>query len=179
MENLRGVSAQRSPGSAEFAEVFKAHARDAVRLATLLTGDQGRAEDAVSEAFARVFVQWRKGRVEDVRPYLRRAVVNQVRNGARRGLLERREAVRLHGDDRGARAQADDVVERDEVTRLLARLPARQRAAIVLRYYADMPEAQVAEALGCPVGTVKSLVSRGLARLRLLSTAEALEEKRP
>lgn len=151
---------------AAFAEVFAAHARDAVRLATLLTGDPHRAEDVVGEAFARVYVRWRRGGILDARAYVRRAVVNQVRNTARRGFLERREAARRHGDLRGPRAHDDDVVERDEVDRLLALLTHRQRTAIVLRYWEDLPEAAVAAAMGCPVGTVKSLVSRGLARLR-------------
>lgn len=152
-----------------FAEVFALHGRDSVRLAYLLTGDRARAEDLVAEAFARVYVQWRRGRVTHVRAYVRQAVVNQVRNAARRGFLERRESARRTGDHRGGRAHDDDLADRDEVAALLARLSDRQRTALVLRYWEDLPEVEVAAAMGCPTGTVKSLISRGLARLRELA----------
>lgn len=165
---LTGARLRHDAAEAAFGEVFALHAPSAVRLATLLTGDRHVAEDVVAEAFARVFVQWRAGRVGEPGPYVRRAVVNQVRNRARRGKLERREAERRVGDDRGARAYDDDIADRDAVRALLLRLPERQRTALVLRFYADLPEAEVAAAMGCPVGTVKSLVSRGLARLRVL-----------
>lgn len=171
----RGRAAARD---ADFADVFATHARDAVRLATLLTGDPHRAEDLVSEAFARVYVRWRRGGVMDPGAYLRRAVVNQVRYSARRRFLERREASRRHGDQRGPRAHDDDIAERDEVDRLLAVLSERQRTAIVLRYWEDLPEAAVAAAMGCPVGTVKSLVSRGMARLRVAGAGDVREGAR-
>lgn len=156
-----------------FAQVFREYHRDAVRLAWLLCGDQGRAEDAVSEAFARVYVHWRKGTVKDVRSYLRRAVVNQVRNGGRRRVLEIREAGRRWGDDRGPRLHDDDIVERDEVRRLLDQLSTKQRQAVVLRFYADLSQHEAADILGIPVGTLKSHTARGLARLRELQAAQA------
>ncbi|MGH8885893.1 MAG: sigma-70 family RNA polymerase sigma factor [Egibacteraceae bacterium] len=160
-------------GADVFAVVFRDLHRDAVRLAWLLCGDADRAEDAVSEAFARVYVHWREGRVADLRPYLRRAVVNQIRNVGRRRVLELREAGRHSGDQRGPRLHDDDVAERDEVRRLLSQLTSRQRQVIVLRFYADLDTLQTADVLGCPVGTVKSLTSRGLARLRALQDAQA------
>lgn len=156
-----------------FALRFRDLHRDAIRLAWLLCGDMDRAEDAVSEAFARVYVHWRNGKVSDLRPYLRRAVVNQIRNGGRRRVLELREASRRSGDKRGPRPHDDDVVEQDEVRRLLRQLTSRQRQVIVLRFYADLDTLQTADLLGCPVGTVKSLTSRGLARLRALQAAQA------
>ncbi|MGH8902381.1 MAG: sigma-70 family RNA polymerase sigma factor [Egibacteraceae bacterium] len=165
-------SAEADYGADAFALVFRDLHRDAVRLAWLLCRDVDRAEDAVSEAFARVYVHWREGKVGDLRPYLRRAVVNQIRNGGRRRVLELREAGRRSGDERGLRLHDDDVAERDEIRRLLSQLTSRQQQVIVLRFYADLDTLQTADVLGCPVGTVKSLTSRGLARLRALQDAE-------
>lgn len=153
---------------ADFAAVFNAHHRGAVRLAWVLTGDQHVAEDVAAEALSKVWVQWDKGRVSDVGPYLRRAVVNQVRSRGRRRKLELRELERRGGDDRGVRLVDDSAAEHDEVWQALLRLPQRQRAAIVLRYYEDLSEADAAEVLGVSVGTVKSQVSRGMQRLREL-----------
>jgi RNA polymerase sigma-70 factor (sigma-E family) len=155
-----------------FAEVFRLHSREAVGLAYLLCGDRQRAEDAVSEAFARMYARWGSGAIRDPRAYLRRAVLNEVRNGFRRRFYERREATRRHADDRGAQGHDDAVGDRDHVARLLAQIPERQRTALVLRFHADLTEAQAAEVLGCPVGTLKSLTSRGLARLRELQAAQ-------
>jgi RNA polymerase sigma-70 factor (sigma-E family) len=152
--------------SADFAEVFAAHHAEALRIAYLLCGDPHRAEDAVADAFVRVYRRWRRGGIEHPRSYIRRAVVNEVNSRFRRLAVERREAARHHGDDRGMRDAADQLAEQDELFRALQQLPERQRTAIVLRYWGDLPEADVAEAMGTSVGTVKSSVSRGLARLR-------------
>ena len=169
-------AARPEAGTDAFASVFNHHHRGALRLAYLLIGDRHQAEDAVSEAFAKVYVQWSRGRVHDVGPYVRRAVVNQVNSRFRRRSVERREAERLRGDDRGGRGHADQADDHDAVWGALAHLPERQRAAVVLRYYEDLSEADTAAILGCSVGTVKSQVSRGLARLReLLDVAEGGE----
>lgn len=152
--------------TSSFADVYNAHHRRAVRLAWLLTGDPHAAEDAVAEAMTKVWRQWDKGRVDDVGPYLRRAVVNQVRSRGRRKVLERREAGKRHGDARGVRLHDEDIADRDEIWRALNELPPRQRQTIVLRYYEDLSEADTAEILGVSVGTVKSQVSRGIARMR-------------
>ena len=154
-----------------FAAVFNAHHRQAVRLAYLLTSDADQAEDIVSDAFAKVYVQWKKGRVQQVGPYLRRAVANEAKSRLRRRYLERREASRRTGDERGVRRVDDDAADHDEVWQALQRLPERQRQAIVLRYYEDLAEAETAEILGVSVGTVKSQVSRGLARMQQLMAA--------
>lgn len=151
-----------------FAAVFNAHHRDAVRLAYLLVSDAHQAEDIVSEAFAKVYVRWRRGSVRDVGGYLRRAVVNEANSKLRRRYLERRVGEGRSGDDRGVRLVDEDAADRDEVWQGIERLPARQRAAVVLRYYEDLSEAETAEVLGCSVGTVKSQTSRGLARLQEL-----------
>jgi RNA polymerase sigma-70 factor (sigma-E family) len=154
--------------TASFAEIYNAHHRRAVRLAWLLTGDPHAAEDVVADAMTKVWRQWERGRVDDVGPYLRSAVVNQVRSRGRRKLLERREADKRHGDARGVRLHDEHIADRDELWQALNELPPRQRQTIVLRYYEDLSEADTAELLGCSVGTVKSQVSRGIARMREL-----------
>lgn len=149
-----------------FAALHAAEHRDAWRLAYALCGDAHRAEDAVAEAFAKIYRGWRRGRVRDPRAYLRRAVVNEVNSRFRRLSLERREAQRRHGDDRGQRADDDRLADSDAVLRALRRLPTRQRTALVLRYWGGLSDAEVAAAMGVAVGTVKSSIARGLARLR-------------
>lgn len=151
-----------------FATVFNAHHRQAVRLAYLLTSDADQAEDIAAEAFAKVYVRWKRGDVRDVGAYLRRAVANEANSKLRRRYLERREAEKRSGDDRGVVTVDGGAADRDQVWQALQRLPDRQRKAIVLRYYEDLSEAETAEILGCSVGTVKSQVSRGLARLQEL-----------
>jgi RNA polymerase sigma-70 factor (sigma-E family) len=149
-----------------FDELYGRHATPALRLAVLLVGDRVRAEDLVAEAFARVLPRWRKGEVLDFGPYLRTAVVNEFRSGLRR---ESR-APKLGPVDE-VEDLSDLVADRAALTDALRRLPDRQRAGIVLRYFEDLSERDTAELLGCSVGTVKSSVSRGLTRLR-----ELLEE---
>jgi len=149
-----------------FAEVFSAEHGRALRLAYLMCADAERSQDVVADAFARMYPHWRRGRVTDPGSYVRRAVVNGVRGGFRHRAIERREEAKWSGEGRGQRDAADDVVDRDAVRHALASLPPRQRAAVVLRYFEDLSEADTAAALGVSVGTVKAHVSRGLDRLR-------------
>lgn len=151
-----------------FAEIFAAHHAEALRVAFLLTGDRHLAEDVVAEAFLKVYRAWQRGGVRQPRAYLRRAVVNEVSSRFRRLAIERREAARQRGDDRGARSSEEDIADADVLAGALRRLPPRQRTAVVLRYYADLGEAETALAMGVSVGTVKSATSRGLASLRSL-----------
>jgi RNA polymerase sigma-70 factor (sigma-E family) len=154
------------------AELYAQHGPGAARLAYLLTGDHGTAEDLVQEAFVRVF-----GRFRDLRDpgsfewYLRRTIVN-LSNSHFRRLRTEREYLRRRRVEPPLPSMPD-VEARDEMWQVLQRLPQRQRAAIVLRFYEDLSEAATAEVLGCPVGTLKSLVSRGLARLRSEVTSNA------
>lgn len=157
-----------------FAEVFAAHHHEALRLAYLLCGDAHRAEDAAAEAFTKMYRRWRRGGIDNPRAYVRRAVVNEVNSRFRRLALERREAGRRHGDDRGARSADEGIADRDEVLRALATLPVQQRTAVVLRYYTELSQAETAAAMGVAVGTVKSCVSRGLRRLRALLEEEVV-----
>jgi RNA polymerase sigma-70 factor (sigma-E family) len=149
----------------EFADLFEQHRAPALRLAFVLCGDASAAEDAVAEAFARMYPRWRARGVDDPAAYLRRAVVNQVRGGFRRLAVRRRHDATLRppepvpsGDDRYAEQQRLRVA-------LLA-LPPRQRAAVALRFLDDCSEAETAALLGVSTGAVKAYTSRGLDRLR-------------
>jgi RNA polymerase sigma-70 factor (sigma-E family) len=147
-------------------ELYARHASDAARLAYLLTGDRGLAEDLVQDAFVRLF-----GRFHDLRSpdafqwYLRRTVVNLARSHFRHQNVERTYLQR-----EGRRATdapvPPDLAAKEDMWRSLQTLPERQRTALVLHFYEDLTEAQTAEIMGCPIGTVKSLVARGLERLR-------------
>jgi RNA polymerase sigma-70 factor (sigma-E family) len=156
--------------STKLDELYVRHAGGAVRLAYLLLQDRAVAEDIVQDAFVRL-----AGRLVHLRDpgafdaYLRRTVVNLSRSYVRRKMLERaflrREMATAMRDT--ARWPTSSVEDRELLWRALGRLPERQRVAIVLRFYEDLPEAQVADILRCRPGTVKSRVSRGLEALRL------------
>lgn len=136
------------------------------RIALLIARDRPEAEDAVADALAATYGPWRDGRVQSLEAYARTAVVNRLTGRGRRRSVARRHDQRRSGDDRGVRLVADDVVERDEVRRALLRLPTRQRAVVVLRFYGELSVRETAEALGCSEGTVKSQVHDALAALR-------------
>jgi RNA polymerase sigma-70 factor (sigma-E family) len=145
-------------------ELYRAHASDALRLAYLLTGDRSLAEDLAQDAFVKVV-----GRFHDLRNrdafwwYLRRTIVNLSRSHFRRRRTERTWLERQRPDE----THLDpDVGERERLRAALMSLRPEQRAAIVLRYFEDLSEADTAQALGIPIGTVKSMVSRGMDRLR-------------
>ncbi len=151
-------------------ELYLRHADAAVRLAYLLTGDLPLAEDLAQDAFVRL-----AGRLTHLRDpdafdaYLRRTIVNLSRSHFRRKRVERTYLARERNAPpraAGAAWSQQRVEDRDEFWETLRRLPERQRAAIVLRYYEDLSESRVADILRCRPGTVKSLVSRGLQTLR-------------
>jgi RNA polymerase sigma-70 factor (sigma-E family) len=153
--------------------LYRSHAPDALRLAYLLTGDRALAEDLTQEAFVRVL-----GRFRDLRNpeafwwYLRRTVVNLANTHRRRRKFER---AYLEREGRMPAPPASDPDGRSLIQQALLGLRPEVRTAIVLRYYEDLTEAQTAEVMGCPVGTVKSMVSRAMDRLRaeLAETEEA------
>ena len=139
--------------------LFRSSYVQMVRLATFLVGRSEVAEELVQDAFVRVAPKL--SYVEAPAAYLRVAVVNACRSWQRKQGRERSALSVLAGD----RDQA--VSDRPcELGDALARLRERQRAAIVLRYWEDLPEVEIAALLGCRPGTVKSLLSRGLAALR-------------
>ena len=154
----------------EFVAAYRACHRSVLRTAFVLCGDAAAAEDNLSEATVRVYEAWQRGRVDNLEHYLRRAVVNETIGRARRAATIERAAPRLRPSAPMSFEEA--VADLDRLARALALLPARQRAAVVLRYLHDMTESATAEVLGVRVGTVKASVSRGLDRLRELLTTE-------
>jgi len=150
-------------------ELYLMHADDAVRLAYLLTGDRALAEDLVQEAFVRLAGRLVHLRDPEAFPaYLRRTVVNLANSTFRRRKVERTYLQRARSEVAATVTRGPDggVEDRDQMWQALEELPARQRAAIVLRYYEDLPEATIADLLKCRPGTVKSLLSRGLEGMR-------------
>lgn len=139
-----------------FVAFYERSVQPMVRLAHLLTGGSPAAEELVQEAFIRVHQRW--GSIEHPVAYLRTTVVHEAASHRRRAALERRKGFEPRAE--AVDAPADDL--RDAV----AKLPYRQRAAVVLRYYADLPEVEIAAALGCRVPAVKSLLHRALGQLR-------------
>ena len=150
-------------------EFVAARLQPLLRYAVMLTGDPHLAEDLVQDTMVRVQLQWRRVATADVPElYVRRMLTNAFVD-LRRGSWLRRVILRADPDEsRPAPAPGHDetAANRDEVWRLLATLPRRQRAALVLRFYEGLADAEVARVLDCPVGTVRSLISRGLAGLR-------------
>jgi RNA polymerase sigma-70 factor (sigma-E family) len=151
----------------DFDEFVAAHVDDLLRTAYLIVWDEAEAEDLVQECLLEVARRWpRVRRMERPRAYARRILVNLAIDGAR-GRARRRSEL-----EAGASASPIEVDPlsaldtRAELLEVLGQLPARQRAVLVLRYFNDLTETQVAEVLGCSPGTVKSSASRGLARLR-------------
>lgn len=145
---------------------YQAHHARAVRLAYLLCGDLGTAEDVVQTVWLKVHRRMGRGPIDDIGAYIRRAVVNEVNSGFRKLGVRRRDAARRSGDDRGVRGHEEQIADSAQMVQALAQLSERSRAAVVLRYYDDLSVADTAAALGISEGTVKSSVSRGLAQLR-------------
>jgi RNA polymerase sigma-70 factor (sigma-E family) len=136
-------------------DLYRERYEPMVRLAYLLTGDRGVAEELVQDAFVRVHRNWQ--RATNPPAYLRTAVVNATRSWGRHKAVEIR---------RQPRPPEPDVLVADEMWDALQVLPERQRTAIVLRFYEDLPDARIAEVLGCREATVRTAIHRGLARLR-------------
>jgi RNA polymerase sigma-70 factor (sigma-E family) len=157
---------------AAYGVVYRDHVGRLLQLAVLLCGNRQRAEDAVAETFAKVFPHWQRGRVTEPGSYLRRALVNEINSGGRRRLLEVREERRRSAAGRGRSEVDEQAVDRDAVMRALRELSPGHRTVLVLRYFEDLSEPEIAALLGLALGTVKSQTSRGLARLRAL-----MEEK--
>ncbi|MCZ7419979.1 SigE family RNA polymerase sigma factor [Verrucosispora sp. WMMA2121] len=156
-------------GFREFVEIRYA---DLVRTAYLLTGSRHAAEDLVQIALMRAMRRW--SQVDEPMAYVRRIMVNErTRLWRRFGSRELLAGVTgsWRSPSEPGRDLAHDVVVRDEMLAALHHLPPRMRAVLVLRYWEDLTEAQIADVLGCSVGTVKSQSSRALARLRAVLPA--------
>jgi len=139
----------------DFEQLYRANYRKLVQLAYLLTQSSETADDLVQDVFARVLPRWQ--RLDDPVPYLRRSVVNAANSWRRRVRLERL---------RSANVEESASLHADELFDVLAKLPARQRSAVVLRFYEGLTDAEVASLLGCRPGTVASLVHRAFERMR-------------
>ncbi|KUN83819.1 RNA polymerase subunit sigma-24 [Streptomyces bungoensis] len=159
----------RTPAHPSFSSYVRARRPVLLRTARSLTADPSDAEDLLQTALAKTYVAWE--RIEDHRAvdgYVRRALVNTRTSQWRRRRVDEYVCDELPEPE--AAPQDADPAERqalhDAMWRAITRLPARQRAMVVLRYYEDLSEAQTAEVLGVSVGTVKSAVSRALGKLR-------------
>jgi len=156
-----------------FDEFFADHYDEVVRTLALAVGDRTRAEDAAQEAFARAFRKWPTVSAMD-RPvgWVIVVGVNQTKRWITRGEKHAPAAVAADDTTIGARSAAgadfaDAIASGTSLRSALDRLGPRQRATVVLRYLCDLPTAEVAKALGCSPGTVKSALSAGLANLRV------------
>lgn len=155
--------------AATVSELFVAHHRRLIGLAALLVDDRGGAEEVVQEAFLNLHRQWRLLRDPSAAAaYLNRCVVN----GSRRRLRQSRRLAllvpRMTGSSEVLVSAEQQVVDREQlgcVRREIGELPRRQREVLVLRYYLDQSEAEIADTLGISRGSVKSHASRGLATL--------------
>ncbi|MGH2909657.1 MAG: SigE family RNA polymerase sigma factor, partial [Solirubrobacteraceae bacterium] len=165
------VSGHGNRRRAEFDRFVADSSAGLLRTAYLIVSDLAEAEDLVQECLLAVARRWpRVRRMEHPHAYARRILVNLALRGGtartrRATELAERPGEREPPDEDAARA-FDDVPVRAELLVALGRLPPRQRAVLVLRYLEDLSEAQVADALACSVGTVKSSASRGLRRLQ-------------
>jgi RNA polymerase sigma-70 factor (sigma-E family) len=161
----------------DFASFYLAARPTPLRTAYAVTGDRQLAEDAVQVAFARAYASWaRVTRADDPTAYVRRIAINAALGHGRRAFFRRETSV-----DRLPERAVDpglDALERDEVWRAVRALPPRQRAVVVLRFYEDLSERQIADALGCRPGTVKSQASAALATLRARLSDNAPEGDR-
>lgn len=160
------------PERVPFAAYVAARTPALMRVAYLLTGDWQRAEDLLQTALMGCYGRW--SRIDDPDAYVRRTLVVTYAGWRRRRWTGERPG------DLPERAAAGDAMrgadERADLLRLLGGLPPRQRAVVVLRYYEDLPDAEIAGLLGISVGTVKSQANRALAKLRTSPLLRVVEE---
>lgn len=151
---------------AEFVEFVAARSAALHRAAYVMVGDVGLAQDLVQEALTKTYVAWPRLRdPANAEAYTRKAITTTAISWFRRRAWAG-ETASGRVPDRPAADHAEGVARRSLLWDALQALPARQRVAIVLRYYEDLTEAQTAEAMDCAVGTVKSQVSAGISKLR-------------
>lgn len=176
-DTLPGTASEESGWDADtaLAHLYAAHWRQLVRLAALLMGESGPADDVVADAFVSLHRRWRRlAEPHLAYAYLRTSVVNGCRSVRRHRDVEVR--YRQPGapepsgpEERAVRSDADA-----RVMSALRQLPRRQQEVLVLRYYSDASEAEIADTLGISRGAVKSYAHRGLASLREALAGEAL-----
>lgn len=166
MDVLGEAPASRWDADEALTVLYTAHHRSLVRIAGLLLRDTDAAEEVVQDAFVGLYRRWRRLRDPDKAvAYLRQSTVNGARSALRRRGTAWRALPRLLPVDSDPDV-ATQVAAHRTVIDALAHLPERQREVLVLRYYADLSEAQIADLLGISRGAVKTHASRGLAALR-------------
>ncbi len=155
-------------------ELYATHYRSLVRLAALLVRDIATAEEVVQDSFVAMHGGWRRLRdSEKALSYLRQSVVNRSRSVLRHRVVVDRNAPKPPPDMPSAEHGAIALLERSAVIAALRTLPARQREALVLRFYGDMSEAQIAETMQISKGAVKSHTARAMATLRTVLERES------
>lgn len=163
----RTATARRGSRDREFTAFVEQASPELLRVGWFLTGDVHAAQDLVQTALLRTYRRWHRIDPPRAVAYTRTIMVNQSRDDWRRHGSGRVTAYPEVGEHQPpAPDHAAATHEQDRVVRLLRLLPAQQRAVVVLRYYCDLSERQVADELGISIGAVKSAASRGLARLR-------------
>lgn len=155
-------------------ELYGAHYGSLVRLATMLVRDRGTAEEVVQDSFVAMHDGWRRLRdSENALSYLRQSVVNRSRSVLRHRMVVDRNAPKPAPDEPSAEHGAIALFERAAVISALSKLPPRQREAVVLRFYADLSEAQIADAMKISRGAVKSHSARAMQALRSVLERDA------
>ncbi|MBO9522774.1 MAG: SigE family RNA polymerase sigma factor [Nocardioidaceae bacterium] len=159
----------------DFVEFVAARWTSLYRLAYLLTGSPSAAEDLLQTTFEKAYASWpRISRMDFPEAYLRRMLTNALASSRRRAWLRE---VSSDAVPEGASDATDvGVLDRSLLWPLVCALPVRQRAVIVLRYYEDLTEAQIADVLGCAPGTVKSQTSAAMKTLRRALAAAGVGE---
>jgi RNA polymerase sigma-70 factor (sigma-E family) len=153
--------------------IYTTHYRSLVRLAVLLVRDVATAEEVVQDSFIAMHGAWRRLRdTEKALSYLRQSVVNRSRSVLRHRMVVDKNAPKPAPDMPSAEQGALSLLERSAVIAALRTLPPRQREALVLKFYADLSEAQIATAMGISRGAVKSHTARGVAALRIVLELE-------
>jgi RNA polymerase sigma-70 factor (sigma-E family) len=154
--------------------IYTTHYRSLVRLAVLLVRDVATAEEVVQDSFIAMHTAWRRLRdTEKALSYLRQSVVNRSRSVLRHRMVVDKNAPKPAPDMPSAEQGAISLLERSAVIAALRTLPPRQREALVLKFYADLSEAQIAAAMGISRGAVKSHTARGVAALRVVLEVES------
>lgn len=152
----------------DFDEFVRSRGRALLRFAYVLSSDAYLAEDIVQEVLARMHRRWDKvTAMDNAEAYVRTAIVRQFLSWRRRRAS--REAVRAEvPEPAGIEEPQQQVLARDQMWQLLAELPRAQRAVLVLRFYSDLPDHEIAAVLGCGESTVRSQAARALARMRVI-----------
>jgi RNA polymerase sigma-70 factor (sigma-E family) len=164
---LEAVVVASPEDDAEFADFFVATWPRLFRTTYAIAGDRESAEDALQSAYAKAYAAWHRVRAADApAAYVRRMAVNEVTNVRRRSWWRAERPYAEPPEPPPAPSPESGAGDRDAVWTAVRALPPRQRAVIVLRYYEDLSEGEIADVLGCSRGTVKSQASHALRTLR-------------